>query len=233
MQETGLKGIELHDDDPDAMMALFRCIYDLPCDEPSRLQARLTKLEFLAKICAVAEKYQVSGVQANIAEKMEGILWWKTEDEIDVDLYDGPEPHHRANDLLSATKIVFNGTSQQDNVCRATLVKFCVFCIRDLNTIPGFAKLLGECGELGAAIIANKDLSIALEGSWYCDGDRYRRAIPRCPDCRETFSMSYIRKHRDESEWTCEKGSCGKTAEPICMEFYGDCSVDITWKWEE
>ena len=233
MQETGLKEIELHDDDPDAMMALFRCIYDLPCDEPSRLKACLTTLEFLATICVVAEKYQVSGVQANIAEQMENTLWTETEYDIDVDLHDGPEPHHKADDLLIATKIVFEGTSQQDNVCRVVLVNFCVLCIRDLHKIPEFAKLLGECGELGAAIIANKNLSIALEGSWGCDEIRYRRAIPRCSNCRETFSMSYIHEHRGESEWTCEQFFCGQTAGPICLEYENSGPADIFWEWEE
>ena len=233
MQETGLKEIELHDDDPDAMMALFRCIYDLPCDEPSRLKACLTTLEFLAEICVVAEKYQVSGVQANIAEQMENTLWTETEYDIDVDLHDGPEPHHKADDLLIATKIVFEGTSQQDNVCRVVLVNFCVLCIRDLHKIPEFAKLLGECGELGAAIIANKNLSIALEGSWGCDGYKWRRAIPRCGECKKTFSMSYIRKHRDKSEWTCEEVCCGQTTVPICLDCFNGWSADVTWEWEE
>ncbi|GAB7324821.1 hypothetical protein MBLNU13_g08657t3 [Cladosporium sp. NU13] len=73
-KETGLKEVELHDDDPDAMIGLFRCIHDLPCDEPSRLEACLTTLEFPAEICVVAEKYQVEGVQAKVAEEIEDAL---------------------------------------------------------------------------------------------------------------------------------------------------------------
>jgi hypothetical protein len=232
LQETGLKEIELHDDDPDAMMALLRCIYDLPCDDPSKMEDGRTTLEFLAEICVVAEKYQVSVAQANIAKQMEDTLWWKTERDINMDSHVDPKPQPKADDLLTATRIIFNGTSQQDNVCLATLVKFCVLCIRDLNKIPGFVKLLGECGELGAAIITNKNLSVALEGSWCCDEIRYRRAIPRCGNCREIFSMSYIRKHRDEKEWTCE-GFCGQTDAPMCLEYHDGYPEDITWEWEE
>lgn len=210
------------------MMRLFRCIYDLPCDEPSRPKTCVTTLESLAEICVVAEKYQVEGVQAKIAKEMEDTLWPKTENDINMRLY--PQP--KADDLLTATKIVFNGTSQQDNVCRVVLVNFCVLCIRDLNKIPGFLKLLGECGELGEAIIANKNLSIALEGSWGCDGSRERRAIPRCGKCRETFSIWYIREHRGESEWTCEDPMCDQTVAPICLEWDG-YPAEVTWEWEE
>ena len=218
MQEAGLKEIKLHDDDPDAMMALLRCIYDLPYDDPSKFVGGRTTLEFLAKICVVAEKYQVSGVQAKIAEEMDDTLWKKTQRVIEMITYGGRKPQPKADDLLTAIKIIFHGTSQQDNVCRVKLVNFCVLCIRDLNKIPGFSKVLGECGELGAAIIANNNLSIALEGSWRCDGWRERRAIPRCGKCREPFSMSYIREHRGESEWTCEDATCDQTMVPIFLE---------------
>lgn len=213
-------------------MALLRCIYDLPCDDPSKMEDGRTTLEFLAEICVVAEKYQVSGVQAKIAGRMEATLWWKTEDDINMRTYGSRQPQPKADDLLTAIKIVFHGTSQQDNACRAALVKFCVLCIRDLNKISGFSNLLSECGELGAAIIANKNLSIALEGSWGCDGSRERRAIPRCGKCRETFSMRYIREHRDESEWTCEDPMCDQTVAPICLE-WDICPTEITWEWEE
>ena len=233
MQESGLKEIGLHDDDPDAMMGLFRCIYDLPCEEPCRLETCVTTLEFLAEICVVAEKYQVEGVQAKIAEEIDGTLWAKTEYGIDMDIYGGKKPQPKADDLLTAIRIVFNGTRQQDNACWVVLVSFCVLCIRDLNKIPEFSKLLGECGELGAAIIASKNLSVALEGSWGCGGGRFRRAVPRCSRCKETFPMSYIRKHRDESEWTCGDIGCEETAAPICLEWNDGCAAEVTWGWEE
>jgi hypothetical protein len=215
------------------MMALFRCIYDLPCDEPSELAAYSTTLEFLAKICVVAEKYQVEGVQAKIAEQMEGTLWVRTENIVNMNSRHRRKSQPEPDDLLAAIKVVFNGTSQQDNVCRVTLVKFCVLCIRDLKRILGFSKLLSECGELGAAIIAHDSLSLSLEGSWGCDDCRFRQAVPRCPKCKEKFSMSYIRNHRDESEWTCESGWCDATAAPMCLEWDEHCPAEITWEWEE
>lgn len=213
------------------MMALFRCIYGLPCDEPSKLKTLSTTMKFLAKICVVAEKYQLEDVQVKVAEQMEKTLWDKTENDMDMNFSGGRAVH----DFLAATKIVFDGTSKQDNACRVALVNFCVFCIVDLEKLPEFSKLLCECDDLAVAINAHENLSIVREGFWFSvvDSTTIRQAVPRCPKCMDMFPTWYIRAHRDEAEWTCCDFTCGEIATPVCSECNKVCPEQIAWEWKE
>jgi hypothetical protein len=192
-QESGLKAIELHDDDPAAMMALFRYIYDLEYydlfEEPDEQSVDQTQLQFLAKLYLAADKYQLDGLQADAIGHMKDIAW-STEGNWDPDTI--------PKDSLAAAKIVFNGTTKKGDPCRAALVKFFVTCIEDFKQMVEFSTLLSECGEVGAAIIAHKDLSLMLEGFWECEGQVHRSAVPRCPACCMMFSTKYVHQNRGE-----------------------------------
>lgn len=196
------------------------------------MEACSTKLEFLAQLRVVAEKYQVQGVQIQIAEQMEKTLWEETEDDIDMYSGGGRIPQPKPDDFLAATKIVFDGTVKEDNVCRIALVKYCVLCILDLKKLPGFAELLKDCGDLGAAIIAHDNIGLSLQEEWHCNGDeRFRQAVPRCPDCKEAFSSMHIKKNLNKFQWTCEW--CDEKIRPICSEYDEDYLAELTWFWEE
>jgi hypothetical protein len=64
-----LKEVELHEDDPDAMMAMLRHIYGLPYDELPR--GGIYLLSQHASTFVVAEKYQISGLQSDVCDKIE------------------------------------------------------------------------------------------------------------------------------------------------------------------
>lgn len=210
-QESGLKEIELHDDDPDAMMALFRYIYDLPyndlfeeLDERSDTQ---TQLQFLAKVYLAADKYQVDGLPVNVTKLMETIAW-STEGNW--------EPDTIPKDSLAAAKIIFNGTASQDDACRVTMVNFFVTCIVDFRQMPEFSALLSECGDVGTAIIAHKNLSLMLQGYWDCEGEVHQSAVPRCPICDSVFPVNSVLQHRSNEYWICPR--CGKRRKPVCSD---------------
>ena len=200
-------------------MAPFRHVYDLAYND--LFEDSDTKLQFLANVYLAADKYQIEGLQANAIKHMETIAWttegnWES------------GPTCIPIDFLAATKIIFNGTTKQDDACRVALVNFCVLCIGDFQTMPEFYTLLSECGDLGAAIIAHGDLGVMLQGYWDCEGEIHRAAVPRCPDCDFIFSKSDVRQHRGKRTWRCTY--CRGNVKPVCSDRHSR-RLECEWLW--
>lgn len=218
-QESSLKEIPLHGDDPVVMMAMFRYIYDLDYDT---LRKDYTTIwQFLANVYIAADKYQVEGLGRDVTESMKYMLC----DENMVDIESSG-----AEDFLAAVRIVFDNTTNQDGIGRPAMVDFCVYCINDLIELPEFKTLLNECENLGASILAHERLSLMLEGDWGCLGRvSHRGVIPRCLFCANVYSPSEIRKHREKSDWVCS--NCLEKADPVCTE--GHAPTSCKWFWYE
>jgi hypothetical protein len=202
------------------MMAMFRYIYDVRYYKST--EAGDDKLQTLATIYLVADKYDVDGLQESVIDWMESVLQYSTERDIQARK---PKP----NDFLAATKLIFNGTVKQDDICRQLLIKFCVLCIRDLKKLPEFATLLSEHADLGAGILAQENLNIMLEGSWYCDGDEHKFAVPCCPNiyCETTFPMWYLLDNYRKKLWKCPV--CQEEVTPVCCEHGDDRGLECEW----
>lgn len=71
---------------------------------------------------------------------------------------------------------------------REALVEFAVSHINDLNQLPAFLALLKDHGDFGAEMFAHERLSLNLEGTWLCDGEEDRRAVPR-PNARRPLTF--------------------------------------------
>jgi len=67
LKESGLKEVELHEDDPEAVLAMLRHIYGLTYDEQTPGGCCL--LSQHASVFVVAEKYQISGLRQMPAER--------------------------------------------------------------------------------------------------------------------------------------------------------------------
>lgn len=195
-------------------MALFRYIYDLsyePTDKDSEWQ-------FLAKVYIAADKYQVEGLATNVTRRMRLTL-----------PRDG-QLGSLEEDFLVAMKIVFDNTTSRDDIGRAATVDLCVRCISGLKETEEFEMLLSECDGLGAAIIAHENLSLMLEGTWMCgySYNEHRGAAPLCASFGDEFTASYIRRHRDESDWECI--ACFHMGRPVCTE-HQDTLEGLPCRW--
>jgi hypothetical protein len=108
-----------------------------------------------------------------------------------------------ATDFLAAVRIILTETLAEDNMLREALVEFAVSHINDLNQLPAFAASLKDHGDFGAEIFAHERLSLDLEGTWLCDGEEDRRAVPRCPKCEEAFEIAQLREYHRQRHWEC------------------------------
>jgi hypothetical protein len=199
------------------MMAMFRYIYDVQYYD--LWKDRNVKLQTLAKIYLVADKYEVDGLPESVVDWMESELKLHTELEIQ---YAKPNPE----DFLAATNMIFNGAVKQGDICRQLLIRFCVACICDLNKLSGFVTLLSEHANLGAAILAQKNLGLMLEGSWYCADDEDKFAVPRCPTftCETIFPMWFIAENYKKKLWKCP--ICSEEVTPVCCEHGSDQGLE-------
>lgn len=203
------------------MYAALRYIYDLPYMD--LFADENTKLQSLAKLYVVAEKYQLKGLHKDITKHMYPTLRSRTAhgmenlDEAELD------------DCLAAVKIVSAGTTTQDQMGRESLVTFCVLNIRELKQLPAFSTLMSECSDLGFEILSHEKLPLMLEGTWYCGHDEHKGAVPQCPDCKRVFSLEYIRMNRSEGIWSCP--NCSLAAIPECLADH-DTAKAVRWEWD-
>ena len=201
------------------MTALFRYIYDTSYFD--LYKDPHTKLQFLAKLYVASDKYEVTGLDRNVAMYMDSILWYDN-------IFDFRSPSDpETKDFLAALHIVMADTPSNDRVARRSLIRFCVPHIYELRQLPEFVDLLKEFGELGAGILQFENLGLMLQGSWHCNGDEDRRAVPRCRQCDEIFPDSYVEKHRTEKLWECSV--CEEKVQPVCTEHNGTHWIE--WHW--
>jgi hypothetical protein len=200
------------------MMALFRYVYDIPYDDLIDEWV----LQFHAKVYVVAEKYQIQGLHEKATENMKEYLWNATNWSLLV------VEENDATDFIATVRIILTGTPPQDNMLREALVEFAVSHINDLNQVPAFAALLKDHGDFGAEMFAHERLSLNLEGTWMCDGEEDRRAVPRCPKCEEAFDLGELRENRCQKHWTC--CYCNQRVSPVCARHPG-MPQRVEWNW--
>lgn len=201
------------------MEALFRYIYD--CSYHELYQNTDSKLQFLAELYVTGQKYLVKGIERNVAEYMDSILWY------DATCCFRSPPDPDTKDFLAALETIMDGTPSHDVVGRRTMIRFCAAHIYELKQMPEFVTLLKEFGELGASILQVESLDLMLDGCWHCCGMEDRRAVPRCRQCDEIFPLSYVRQHRTEELWECVV--CQEKVQPVCTEHNGTHWIE--WHW--
>ena len=201
------------------MMALFRYVYDMSYDD---LIDDDWVLQFDAKVYVVAEKYHVTGLHEKTTYNMKERLWNVTNWNLLL------AEENDATDFFAAVKIIFTESPAEDNKLREALVEFSVSHINNLKQVPAFSALLGEHGDLATEMFAHDRLSFMLEGTWFCNGDEDRRAVPRCPECEIEFSISDLRAYRSQRLWRCSP--CGHKGLPVCCRHDG-MPQKVEWKW--
>ena len=154
-QESGQSEIELHEDDPLVMTALFRYVYN--CSYHDLWEGTNSTLQFLAKVYAAGEKYLIKGLGANVAMHMDSYIWH------DAYFYFSHPLDPDTKDLLEAVQIIMAGTLSNDVVGRRVVVRFCAAYIYELRPMPEFVNLLKEYPELGASILQVPNLDLMLQ----------------------------------------------------------------------
>ena len=137
MQETDSKEIELRDDQPSAVLAMLRFLYDLSYDSDKAYWNDNRTLLQHARVYTVAEKYGIEGLRESVFETMEPIISEGV-----------PRP-----DLLPSIREIITGTSSSDYMARPLMINYCVDNLVTLSKNEDFIALLGDLGELGVAII--------------------------------------------------------------------------------
>ncbi|GAB7324820.1 hypothetical protein MBLNU13_g08657t2 [Cladosporium sp. NU13] len=138
--KSNQKEIELHEDDPVVMEALFCYVYD--CSYHEFYENTDSKLQFLADLYVAGQKYQVKGIEGNVAMYMDSILWY----DIVCAFHSPPDPDTK--DLLAALETTMAGTPSHDVVARRSMIRFCAAHIYELRQMPEFVTLLKEFGVL-------------------------------------------------------------------------------------
>jgi hypothetical protein len=209
--------VELHEDDPDAVMAMLRHIYGLTYDEHTPGGCCL--LSQHASVFVVAEKYQIPGLQSDACRKIQNLL----------------NSHiYPIEDFLKAIRTIFSSTVP-DSIARAPIALECTVRLQELRERDDFLSLLRDLPDLSMDIIRDPDLECAFPGDWVCEFASDCRGVPYCPhlvelgesgvssDCGHRFDKSFSWKHRDEKRWKCP--SCDGMVEPVCHY----CNGRLKW----
>jgi hypothetical protein len=130
LQESGSKEVELHEDDPEAMMSMLRHIYGLPYDELAYGTSCL--LSQHASTFVVAEKYQILGLQSDICSNIQSML--------DSHIYP-------LEDFLKAARTVFTLTTS-NSIARVPMARECTTRLQELRERDDFVSLLRKLPDL-------------------------------------------------------------------------------------
>jgi hypothetical protein len=211
MQESGSLEVTLCEDDPRAMIALLRYIYDLPYRTEGK-NSWPTKLESYAELYITAGKYLVKDVQAEICVHLQYFSQHHQSKSVISDV----------TDFVKALRNIMNCTSS-DEEARKLMVKACCVNLRVLQKDEGFLALLRDHGDLGAGIIGNRDFERALLGSWTCSSECGSDSDLICELCDRPFELDDLWAERRAGRWYCES----------CQGFNGarcrNCSEEVLW----
>ena len=141
-QKSIEKEIELHEDDSEAMMALFRFLYGLPYGPDIAEHYDGKAMLQHANVYVVAEKYNVDNLKILVYDNTKRLL-----------KYDGEK-----TDLYDSIETIINGTLESDTLARKLLIDHCVEYLRDLWKQEDFMALLGRVPDLGIAITGHEGL---------------------------------------------------------------------------
>lgn len=146
MKESEAKAIQLHDDDPEAIVALLRYLYGVPYAAEQAKSSNASTLFPHALVYMTAEKYQVKALQTESCDVMSNVLGlekYKEQHTID------------RTDLLAALRTVLAGTPSSDTRARKLLVNHCVQHLRQHFKSGNFKELVAKLPELGAELIVH------------------------------------------------------------------------------
>lgn len=220
-QESATSEIELQEDDPDAMLALLRFLYDLSYDAEANSKW-ITSLYPHAQVYEVADKYQIGPLKLAIAENMQkvitakhythkmGFLWYC-------------DSFKRSDDFYSTLRIILEITTTSDTLARKVLVDFIIQNIDFLRKQEQLLSIFREHPDLAVEIISHKDLETEAEGLWMCFSDDCSTNVPSCGECKVPFEPHYLRRYRYDGHWEC--AACKFFGEPTCV----DCKAAIWW----
>lgn len=175
------------------MLALLRYIYDMNYDHDGTNWWRDALVPH-AEVYATAEKYGMNGLQAEVCQKMEALL---VNDNVPLGV-------RNIADLLETFRIILTRTSS-NNWARELMVKTCIVDLVILQKEEGFVSLLKEFGDLGADIIAHKDLECGLLGSFFCSKNCDNNERPQCAICAGPFDKDIAWAYRYNERWYCGK----------------------------
>lgn len=196
------------------MVAVLRYIYDLPHDghDPEKYR---NNLQLNVAVYAIAEKYQIKGLQLEAYDHMQAII--ASPGRLD------PKNSSIPNFIIALRKILTCTTKKQDKRCRKLMVDACIKNFPVLRKEAQFLSLIKDFGDLGAEILASENLDILLPGALVCCCCSSDTSTPICPVCAAAYDEESISRHSDEVEWTCP--SCSKVRVPICE----DCEDELLW----
>jgi hypothetical protein len=123
--------------------------------------------------------------------------------------------------FIRALRKILTCTSSSDNI-RLVMVLACITNLTALQKEKEFVTLLRESGDLGAEIIANKDLERAVLGFWLC-GRSCEDVHPVCAACGEDFGAEWAWNRRLDEEWWCRY--CEEKDVPTCL----GCAKPVQW----
>lgn len=141
IQEANKNEIELFDDDPVAIPALLRFLYNTPYDSGGDA-ATWQLLSNHAHVYAAAEKYGLSKLKEAVTKKMKTFLPV------------GRQP--KQHELFATLKIIWASTPSHDTQARSILAFHCAWFFKTLRKNEEFAQIMRDT-ELGW------DVSLALD----------------------------------------------------------------------
>lgn len=209
-QESASKEVELHEDDPKAMMVLLRYLYGIPypTTNPNAEDFSEASLQDHAQVLVVADKYQIPKLRQEAFEKMEIVL-----EEYNGDFDFGT--------FVLALQTIFTATTP-NSTSRKLMKDFCVDQLYTLRLNDAFMTLLPEIPELAVDIIKHPHLKWAPAGKWVCNGCPYARedgVIAMCEFCgfddddeAHPFEKSFAWQHRNRDVWPCPDCARGGNA---------------------
>ena len=182
LQEDEAHEIELLGDDPAAVKAMLRFLYDGDYSADEAVWHDGISLLPHVHVYVTAEKYDLQGLKHAAFRNISSILGNEKES---VDLYE-------------ALRLAFSLTPPNDQQLRILFTDNCVAHLLSLTTQPEFIKILDEVAEFSSAItqkLAVGPLAV----------NRKEWTFAKCPDCGEP---SRPRVWEDES-WRC--GQCNRS----------------------
>jgi hypothetical protein len=202
-----VKEIELHEDDPRAMVALLRHIYDLPI-RPEGGEMWPWDLNSHAELYMTAGKYLMEGLKSEVCRSM-------------TNCHHSHGTIRDITDFLKGLRKIMICTSSKDHA-RKVLVNTCILNLKLLQEQSGFLSLLREFADLGADILEHRDLGRELSGFFVCC-DPCSDVSPSCSKCDVMFEIGISWDQRSLEEWWC--GNCKAPVVPWCM----NCDTYLIW----
>jgi hypothetical protein len=223
-QESTSKEVELHEDDPKAMMVLLRYLYGTPYPTTNQYDESFIEasLQDHARVFVVAEKYQIPKLRDEAFGKMKDVL----------DIYALDFDESACEDFAPSLHAILTGTTSSSTV-RKLMIEVFIDELRHLRLNDAFLALLPELPELAIEILKHPHLRWEPPGEWTCDGLAYLHGgEAMCGFCgydeehdkSRPFEKSFAWQCRKRDIWPCPR--CSQEIQPLCSV----CRCEIFWE---